>query len=60
MVAFFFLPNTPGAAKFLTVEEQQAAARMLSHDLGGSTSSRVEEEHFNWHEVSCYNQIWPQ
>ncbi|KAI5368153.1 Putative major facilitator superfamily, MFS transporter superfamily [Septoria linicola] len=51
MVAFFFLPDTPSAAKFLSKEEQQTAANMLSHDLGGSTSARVEEEHFNWPEV---------
>lgn len=58
MVAFFFLPDTPSTAKFLSTEEQHTAASMLSHDLGGSTSAKVEEEHFNWAEVSkptCIN-----
>lgn len=52
ITAFFFLPNTPGAAKFLTKEEQVFAARRLRIDLHGATSSeRVEEEKFNWREV---------
>ncbi|GIZ36924.1 hypothetical protein CKM354_000039000 [Cercospora kikuchii] len=51
MVAFFFLPNTPSTAKFLSSEEQYIAASMISQDLGGSTSAKVDEEHFNWSEV---------
>jgi len=51
-VAFFFLPNTPGAAGFLSEEEQRIAASRLHRDLHGATQSqRVEEERFNWHEV---------
>ncbi|KAK4631280.1 hypothetical protein CLAFUR4_02619 [Fulvia fulva] len=51
MVAFFFLPNTPGGARFLAPEEQSVAARRLQADQGAAASGRVEEEHFNWQEV---------
>ncbi|KAF2160800.1 hypothetical protein M409DRAFT_70130 [Zasmidium cellare ATCC 36951] len=52
VVAFFFLPNTPGAAKFLSAEEQVLAARRLRVDLSGAAATeRVEEEKFNWREV---------
>lgn len=52
IVAFFFLPNTPGAARFLSSEEQNIAAGRLRADLSGATAmDRVEEEKFNWREV---------
>ncbi|KXT15565.1 hypothetical protein AC579_9957 [Pseudocercospora musae] len=52
MVAFFFLPSTPGTAKFLSKEEQWQAAQRLQVDLHGATAlERPEEEHFNWREV---------
>ncbi|SMR63026.1 unnamed protein product [Zymoseptoria tritici ST99CH_3D1] len=51
-VAFFFLPDTPGSAKFLTEEEQWQTVHRLSDDLGGSTThAGVEHERFNWQEV---------
>lgn len=52
-VAFFFLPNTPSTAKYLTPEEQKFAAARLQADLHGATShEHVEEEKFNWQAVS--------
>jgi len=52
MAAFFFLPNTPGSARFLTQEEQWLAAHRLRVDLQGATSSdNVEEEKFSWSAV---------
>ncbi|KAK3709608.1 hypothetical protein LTR37_010829 [Vermiconidia calcicola] len=49
MVAFFFLPNTPGTAQFLSADEQWLAAHRLRVDLQGATSSHdVEEEKFSW------------
>ena len=53
MVAFFFLPNTPGSASFLTEEEQSIAAHRLRVDLQGATSQEhVEDEKFSWAAVS--------
>jgi hypothetical protein len=58
MVAFFFLPDTPGTAKFLTQEEQVIATQLLHLDLHGSTTARrVEDEHFNWREVSEKHEL---
>ena len=49
VTAFFFLPNTPGSAKFLTPAEQLQAAHGLHVDLQGATASEhVEEERFSW------------
>lgn len=53
IVAFFFLPNTPGSASFLTKEEQWIAAHRLRIDLHGATSAeQVEDEKFSWAAVS--------
>jgi hypothetical protein len=53
MVAFFFLPNTPGSAKFLSEDEQWIAAHRLRVDMqGGTSSDHVEEEKFSWQAVS--------
>lgn len=53
MLAFFFLPDTPSSAKYLTHDEQQFAAHRLRIDLHGATSSEhVEEEKFSWSAVS--------
>ena len=53
MVAFFFLPNTPSTAKYLSPDEQQFAAARLQADLHGAThSAHVEEEKFSWAAVS--------
>lgn len=52
IVAFFFLPNTPGTCKFLTEHERYVAAHRLRVDLQGGTSKEdVEEEKFSWPEV---------
>lgn len=52
-VAFFFLPNTPGSARFLTEDEQWVAAHRLWVDMHGATSEdNVEEEKFSWTAVS--------
>ncbi|KAK3049553.1 hypothetical protein LTR09_009221 [Extremus antarcticus] len=51
-VAFFFLPNTPGSASFLTEDERWIAAHRLHLDMQGATSSeKVEEEEFSWSAV---------
>ena len=61
MVAFFFLPDTPGAARFLTEREQWLAAHRLRVDLQAATASdRVEEEHFNWQEVEAADASRPR
>ena len=53
MVAFFFLPNTPGSASFLTQEEQWIAAHRLRVDMqGGTSKENVEDEKFSWAAVS--------
>ncbi len=52
MVAFFFLPNTPGSAKFLSEDEQYIAAQRLRVDMqGATTSDNVEDEKFSWRAV---------
>ena len=53
IVAFFFLPNTPSTASFLTADEQKFAAARLRADLHGATAAaNVEEEKFSWPAVS--------
>ena len=57
MVAFFFLPNTPGTAPFLTEEERWIAAHRLRVDLQGATSQEnVEDEKFSWPAVSLLSK----
>ncbi|KAK6435038.1 hypothetical protein LTR95_008773 [Oleoguttula sp. CCFEE 5521] len=52
LAAFFFLPDTPGKAKFLTEEEQWYITHVLREDLGGATSeSKVDDEKFSWSAV---------
>lgn len=47
--AFFFLPDTPGKARFLDKTEQDYAVRALHRDLNGvSGPEHVEDEHFSW------------
>ena len=58
IIAFFFLPNTPGSASFLDPEEQALAAHRLRVDLQGATSSEhVEEEKFNWAAVCIESNL---
>lgn len=48
-IAFFFLPNTPGTARFLSPEEKQAAVQRLHMDAHGATTAvSVEQESFDW------------
>jgi MFS family permease len=52
IAAFFFLPNTPGNAKFLSEEEQWYISHVLREDLSGAApSDKVEEEKFSWQQV---------
>lgn len=49
MITILFLPHTPSHAKFLTPEEQLAAAHRMQLDAHGATAaSRVEGETFSW------------
>nr|POF17465.1 putative transporter c11d3.18c [Quercus suber] len=53
-VAFIFLPNTPGQARFLAPHEREYAVRSLQIDLNGAaTSESVDEEHFEWSAVKA-------
>jgi MFS family permease len=57
-VAFFFLPDEPRTAKFLTTEERESLVSSLGRDLYGSEAvtggkdEMTKEEHFKWAEVS--------
>jgi hypothetical protein len=48
IVCFFFMPDTPAAAKFLTDEEKEWALRRMRIDAGGATDVDVDDEKFNW------------
>jgi hypothetical protein len=55
IVAFFFLPDTPGKAKFLSEEEQWYIVHVLRSDLqgeGAAQTDEVEDEKFSWAAVS--------
>lgn len=61
MVAFFFLPDTPGKAKFLSEEEQWYITHALRADLSGAAASdKVEEERFSWNAVSSHPPLLPK
>ncbi|KAH3954998.1 hypothetical protein HBH70_035880 [Parastagonospora nodorum] len=50
IVCFFFMPDTPAAAGFLTDEEKEWALLRMRLDGGGSTTATaVEEEKFSWY-----------
>lgn len=51
LVAAFFLPNTPASARFLSPQDQEAAARRMQIDTAGGSASKVEHEHFSWRAV---------
>lgn len=52
IVAAFFLPHTPGGAKFLTEEQRDYAVRRMQYDSqSAAKSSQVESEKFDWHWV---------
>jgi hypothetical protein len=53
IVAFFFLPDTPGKAKFLSEEEQWYIVHVLRADLGGAAQTdKIDDEKFSWAAVS--------
>ncbi|CAN9393001.1 unnamed protein product [Alternaria alternata] len=51
IICFFFMPDTPAAAGFLSDEEKEWALRRMRLDAGGSTEVDVEDEKFSWYWV---------
>lgn len=50
VICFFFMPDTPAAAGFLTDEEKEWALRRMRIDAGGSTTAAVvDDEKFSWY-----------
>ncbi|KAF2832316.1 MFS general substrate transporter [Ophiobolus disseminans] len=50
IICFFFMPDTPAAAGFLTNEEKEWALLRMRVDAGGSTTAAaVEDETFSWY-----------
>ena len=49
MACFFFMPDTPALARFLTDDEKVWALRRMRMDASGSTTLDVDEERFSWH-----------
>jgi hypothetical protein len=53
IAAFFFLPDTPGKAKFLSEEEQWYIVHVLRADLSGAAQTdKIDDEKFSWTAVS--------
>jgi hypothetical protein len=52
IICFFFMPDTPSAASFLTDEEKEWALLRMRIDAGSSaTAAVVEDEKFDWYWV---------
>ncbi|EOA80957.1 uncharacterized protein SETTUDRAFT_24469 [Exserohilum turcica Et28A] len=51
LVCFFFMPDTPAAAHFLSDAEKQWALRRMRIDAGGATDVDVDEEKLSWYWV---------
>jgi len=49
IACFFFMPDTPALARFLTDDEKVWALRRMRMDASGSTTLDVDEERFSWH-----------
>jgi hypothetical protein len=50
IICYFFMPDTPAAAGFLTDEEKEWALLRMRVDGGGSTTvTAVDEEKFSWY-----------
>lgn len=47
VVCFFFMPDTPALARFLTDEEKEWALKRMRIDASGSTALDVDEERFD-------------
>jgi len=48
ILCFFFMPNTPADAKFLTHEERSHALARMRLDAHGAAIGNVDDEHFDW------------
>lgn len=48
VLCFFFMPDTPALATFLTAEEREWALRRMQRDASGSTTVDVDNEKFDW------------
>ncbi|KXX82963.1 High-affinity nicotinic acid transporter [Madurella mycetomatis] len=48
ILCFFFMPDTPALATFLTAEEKEWALRRMQKDASGSTTVDVDNEKFDW------------
>lgn len=51
IICYFFMPDTPATARFLTDEEKDWALRRMRLDAHGATSVNVDEEGFDWYWV---------
>lgn len=51
IVCFFFMPDTPALARFLTDEERDWALQRMRIDASGATDTDVDQEEFDWHWV---------
>ncbi|KAK0704319.1 MFS transporter-like protein [Lasiosphaeris hirsuta] len=51
IICFFFMPDTPASAKFLTDDEKEWALRRMRIDASGSTTIDVDHEEFDWYWV---------
>lgn len=58
IAAFFFLPDTPGKAKFLSEEEQWYIVNVLRADQqGAAQTDRIDDEKFSWPAVSIIGTL---
>ena len=48
IVCYFFMPDTPALARFLTDEERDWALKRMRIDASGATSIDVDQEEFDW------------
>ncbi|KAK4502281.1 hypothetical protein PRZ48_005706 [Zasmidium cellare] len=51
IISFFFLPNTPSDAKFLTLDQRDAAVKRMADDSQSASKDDVDSEKFDWHWV---------
>ena len=51
VTCFFFMPDTPATARFLSTEEKGWALKRMRLDAHGSTQVDVDEEKFEWYWV---------
>ncbi len=51
IICYFFLPDTPATAHFLTAEEKEWAKMRMRLDAHGATNVDVDEERFDWYWV---------